>query len=94
MRTHKKAGKPSNVAPAGQVTASAEILKSIRQALRRDANEDPGKISVELLANKVVLGGSVRSVAEKEAAEKVARSLSGMNRVENKLLVEVPGYLF
>jgi len=80
VKTHKK--------------ATTDVLKTIRQALRRDATDDPKKISVEILDNKVILRGHVRSVAEKEAAGHAASSVSGITEVENKLLIEIPAFLF
>jgi len=73
---------------------SAEVLKIIRLALRRDATDDPEKISVELLGKKAILRGNVRSVAEKEAAGRAALSGSGITEVENNLLIEIPAFLF
>jgi len=73
---------------------SADIRENIRQALRRSATIDSAKISIELIGNKVILRGNVRSLAEKEDAELAAWSAAGVTGVENKLLVEVPEYIF
>lgn len=72
----------------------ADVLKSIRQALRRNETDDLEKISVEILDNKIILRGQVRSLAEKEAAGLAARSASEITEVENKLLIEIPAFLF
>jgi osmotically-inducible protein OsmY len=94
MKTLKKAKNLPVVARADQVNSSADILKKIRQALRRNDTDDLEKISVEILGNKVFLRGHVRSLAEKEAAGIAARSASGIAEVKNKLLIEIPAYLF
>lgn len=73
---------------------TADIREKIHEALRRNVNIDADKITVELIGNKVILSGSVRSLAEKEDAELAAWSARGVTAVENKLLVEVPEYIF
>jgi osmotically-inducible protein OsmY len=72
----------------------ADVLKKIREALHRNSTDDLEKITVEVIGKKVILRGSVRSVAEKEVAELAALSASGIKEVENKLLIEIPAYLF
>jgi osmotically-inducible protein OsmY len=94
MSTNKKAKQFPKVAQTNLVATSADVLKSIRQALHRDATDDPEKIKIELLNDKVILRGYVRSIAEKEAAGLAGRSALGISEVENKLLIEIPAFLF
>jgi len=76
------------------VATSADVKENIKQAIRRNAAIDSEKISVELVGSKVILRGSVRSVAEKEDAELTAWSAPGVTGVQNKLLIEIPAYIF
>lgn len=71
-----------------QITA-VDIRQKINSAFHRSANIDSEKIDVNVMDNKVILSGKVRSLAEKEDAEAAAWAASGVTSVENKLEVEL-----
>jgi len=71
--------KPS-VTPAG-------VKSSIEQALVRSVKTDAERITVEVDGSKVILKGTVRSVAEKNEAERAAWMAPGVTHVENKISV-------
>ncbi|HJW18422.1 MAG TPA: BON domain-containing protein [Flavisolibacter sp.] len=66
--------------------ASAGDVKSkITSALLRTATIDAERISVEVVGNKVILKGKVRSNTEKEDAEEAAWFAPGIAMVESQL---------
>jgi osmotically-inducible protein OsmY len=65
-----------------------EIKRKIEEALRRAAEIDASRISVETNGSKVILRGTVRSWAERERAEQAAWSAPGVSRVDNRIRVE------
>ncbi|MDB5329048.1 MAG: hypothetical protein JWP03_199 [Phycisphaerales bacterium] len=68
---------------------SPEELKSkIEEALKRTAELDARRITVEVDGGKVILRGSVQSWAERDAAEREAWSAPGVHTVENYITVE------
>ncbi len=66
-----------------------EIKKKIEDALVRSAETDAQRIQVEVLGDKVILRGSVRSWAERQEAERIAWSAPGVAAVENHIIIKL-----
>ena len=67
--------------------ATSEIKKKIEEALVRSAETDAERMTVEVDGNAVILRGTVRSWAEREAAERMAWAASGVAAVDNRITV-------
>lgn len=65
------------------------LKASIESALIRHAETDAQRITVEVEGSKVVLRGTVRSYAERKAAEEAAWSAPGVTEVENKITISL-----
>lgn len=68
-------------------TTGHDVLKKISSAFHRSASIDANRISAEVSGSKVILTGEVRSLSEKEDAEKAAWNAVGINTVDNRLKV-------
>jgi osmotically-inducible protein OsmY len=69
--------------------AAVEMSASIQKALKRRATVDVGRISVTSTGGTVVLSGTVRSWAERIAAEDAAWSAPGVSIVDDRLAVGI-----
>jgi osmotically-inducible protein OsmY len=69
--------------------APVEIRRKIEEALRRAAEVDASRISVETVGNEVILRGTVRSWAERQEAERAAWSAPGVAKVDNRIIVSI-----
>jgi osmotically-inducible protein OsmY len=69
-------------------TVTAPVVKAkIEEALRRMAEVDANRITVETQDGKVVLRGTVRSWAEREEAERAAWRAPGVKQVEDEIAI-------
>jgi osmotically-inducible protein OsmY len=67
--------------------APAEIRRKIEEALRRAAEIDASRITVETVGSEVILRGTVRSWAERREAERAAWSAPGVAWVDNRIII-------
>jgi osmotically-inducible protein OsmY len=70
---------------------SENIRESIRQSLARNARLDADNIYVKVEGSKVMLQGTVSSLAEGDDVEYAAWSAPGVTAVENKLVIVEEG---
>jgi osmotically-inducible protein OsmY len=67
--------------------APTEIKRKLEEALRRSAEIDASRITVEANGSEVILRGTVRSWAEREEAERAAWWAPGVVKVDNRITV-------
>jgi osmotically-inducible protein OsmY len=82
----------SNLITVKARTTPSDVKQKIKETLGRAAEFDADRITVEVVGNKVVLRGTVRSYAEMRDAERAARNAPGITEVENRLTVDPTVY--
>jgi osmotically-inducible protein OsmY len=77
------------IKPPMLTVKALEVKNKIEDALRRNARllRDAEKIQVEISGSKVILRGSVGSLADRDEAEYAAWSAPGVSQVENKIVI-------
>ena len=69
-------------------TAAVDIKRKIEEALRRNAEIDASRITVDASGSEVILRGTVHSWAEHEEAERAAWRAPGVAKVDNRIRIE------
>jgi hyperosmotically inducible periplasmic protein len=75
----------------GEYVDDATITTSVKAKLTAEKAANFTKISVKTTNNVVSLTGEVDSKDQKERAEKIAKQVNGVKRVDNKLQIKAQG---
>jgi osmotically-inducible protein OsmY len=65
----------------------SDLKQQIERALIRNAETDARNITIEVEGSKVILRGTVRSYAEKQAAEDTVWASPGVTEVDNRIVI-------
>jgi osmotically-inducible protein OsmY len=80
------AGSPSRES-TGEALDDSVITTKVKTALIADKRVSGSDVSVETFKGRVLLSGYVRSPEERHTAERIARQVSGVKEVNNKISV-------
>lgn len=84
----KKVGEQA--AKTGEVLDDAAVTTKVKTAILAEPGLRVLEINVDTKANVVTLTGAVDTQASIEKAKQVAAAVSGVTRVENRLVVKTP----
>ena len=72
------------VSPQAKIT---DVRTKIEQAFKRSAEIDARRVNVNVVNGKVILSGSVHSVAERDEARRAAWAAPGVDMVDDRLAI-------
>lgn len=78
----------ATTAPSSSGVTDATIESDVNKALTDDPDLSALGITVTVIDGKATLIGNVQSAAQKSRAERLARNISGVRKVDSKLTVE------
>jgi osmotically-inducible protein OsmY len=81
------AGSP-NRESTGEFIDDSVITTKVKSALISDKRVSGTDVSVETFKGRVLLSGYVKSPEERQTAERIARNVSGVKEVNNKIAVQ------
>jgi len=73
---------------AGEMVDDGVIASKVKTALLADDEVSGLQVEVETFKGRVQLGGFVDTMAQAQKAEQIARSVQGVQEVENNLIVK------
>ena len=71
----------------GEVIDDSVITTKVKTALIADKRVSGTNVSVETFKGRVLLSGYARSPEERHTAERIARNVTGVKEVDNKIAV-------
>jgi osmotically-inducible protein OsmY len=80
----------TNLITLRSMATPADIKQRIRDSLKRQAELDADHVSVEVTGSRIMLRGTVSSLAERRQAERAVWSAPGVATIENNLVVSPP----
>jgi osmotically-inducible protein OsmY len=83
----------SNLITVAKTPTPIDVKQRIVDALRRGAQFDADRITIEIEGHRAILKGTVRSYAEARDAERAARKVAGITEVDNQLTVDPLAYV-
>jgi osmotically-inducible protein OsmY len=83
----------SNLITVALSPTPTNVKQRITESLRRAAQFDADRITVEVQDHRAILRGTVRSYTEMLDAERAARKAPGITEVENHLTVDPQAYV-
>jgi osmotically-inducible protein OsmY len=83
----------SNLITVAAHPTPSDVKQRIVESLRRGAQFDADRITVEIDGHRAILKGTVRSYAEMLDAERAARKAPGITEVQNQLTVDPHAYV-
>lgn len=67
--------------------SEASLSQSVQDALYRSNDPIIGQVHVETVQGRVILSGYVKKIRQSDTAEQLAREVSGVQSVENRIIV-------